>query len=452
MNTQEFIKYYENGHGRAVCALKSIIDKEPYRKAFIQYLKKQENFWNKDKYIINLAKILINDETKKEFIDILFNALRSGIYYQIEIFYILFEFLPREEVISFLEEEYEKAYKNCVDSIAKSDEQQSYVKYFSLVIKVNEVSGDNDDRLKTLMKDFAKIYEINKQLRPNPLTILYRKHQNNEERFAKLFAEALKDYPFYEELRSIVFASFPEPPKKEYKTVEDYLNGAQEDYHNAHDSFCNADPEIVRKVTEIAVDENAEHHLAALVLFRNDSKHIDGIEEYRYQPFPFDSKYLIDIIEKYIHLYSPEPDTPMEGCWAYAALSVLTYMKDKAAKEYCISIIKDESLHEMVRCEAIEIFNENYEPSDAEILKEFYKIYRYPVLVLLSRFANKGIKDAPYELCFDAYENAPSWERDDAVAIMAKIGLLTDEMIEECLFDECQKIREIVTEYKNRKN
>ncbi len=447
MNTQEFIKYYENGHGRAVFALKSITDKEPYRKAFIQYLKKQDNFCNKDQYIINLAKILINDETKKEFIDILFNALRSGIYYQIEIFYILFEFLPREEVISFLEEEYEKAYKNCVDSIAKSDEQQSYVKYFSLVIKVNEVSGHNDDRLKTLIKDSANIYAINKQFRPNPLNNLNLKHRNNKDRFAKLFAEALKDYPFYEELHSIVFESFPEPPKKEYKTVEDYLNDVY-DYHSAHDSFCDADSEIVRKVAEIAVDENAEHHLDALVLFRNDSKHLDCIEEYRYQPFPLDSKYLIDIIEKYKHLYSPEPDTPKEGCWAYAALSVLTYMKDKSAKEYCISIINDESLHEMVRCEAIEIFNENYQPSDSEILKEFYKTYRYPVLLLLSRFANKGIKDAPYELCFDAYENAPFWERDDAVAIMAKIGLLTDEMIEECLFDECEAIRAIATEYK----
>ena len=44
MNTQEFINYYENGHGRTVFALQSITDKEPYRKAFLQCLKKQDFF------------------------------------------------------------------------------------------------------------------------------------------------------------------------------------------------------------------------------------------------------------------------------------------------------------------------------------------------------------------------------------------------------------------------
>jgi len=448
MNTQEFIKYYENGHGRAVFALQRITDKEPYRKAFLQCLKKQCFFHKKDKYILSLAKILVNDENKKEFIDILFNFFVDNSFPSY-VLNILLEYLPKEEVMSFLEEEYEKAYKNCMDAVNQTNERDCSVKYLSLAMDVNIFLGDNDDRLKALIKDSAKLFEKNKQFRPLPLILLYPKHRNNKERFTKLFDEALEDYPLYEELRSIVFVSFPEPPKREYKTVEDYLKGAAEDYHNAQYSFCDADPEIVNKVAEIAIDESAEYHSNALSLFCNDFK---GIEGCRYQPFPLDGKYLIDIIEKYKHLYAPEPDTPLEGCWAYLALSVLKDIKGEAAKEYCISIIKDDSLCERMRCDAIETFDENYLPADAEILKEFYKSYRYPVLRLLYRFADRGIKEATYELCFEAYENAIYWERQDAVAVMAKVGLLTHEMIEECLYDECEETRSIVTEYKNRNN
>lgn len=38
MTTQDFIKRYKSGQGKAVCALRSIADKEPYRKALKNYL------------------------------------------------------------------------------------------------------------------------------------------------------------------------------------------------------------------------------------------------------------------------------------------------------------------------------------------------------------------------------------------------------------------------------
>ena len=51
MTAQEFIKYYKNGHGRAICALQNITDKEPYRKAFLQCFREQNSFYGKDEYI-----------------------------------------------------------------------------------------------------------------------------------------------------------------------------------------------------------------------------------------------------------------------------------------------------------------------------------------------------------------------------------------------------------------
>ena len=50
------------------------------------------------------------------------------------------------------------------------------------------------------------------------------------------------------------------------------------------------------------------------------------------------------------------------------------------------------------------------------------------------------------EICFDAYENAKnSWDRNLAVKVMAKLDMLTPEMINECLYDECRSIRDLAS-------
>lgn len=445
MTIQDFVNYYKNGHGKAVYALQSIADKKPYRKAFLECLKEQDCFYEKGGYIIALAKILINDEAKNEFIGILLNRYKSIDFIAIEIINVLSEFMPCEEVVSLieLEEEYEKAYNNYLQPTSKADERNISGRYMALARTVDKIYGGNDQRLKALIKDAARIYESKKQLRPNILWYLKRKHSDNYDRFTKLFNEALNGHPLQEELRSIIDYDFSEPQRREYKTVEDYLKGANDDYHHAKNSFSEEDAEIVKKVAEIAIDQNAEHRVSALTLFLDESKYLEGVEQCKHRPFPLESKYLEGVIEKYKHLYSTSLEIPLDGCWAFVALSVLKNIKGSAAKEYCISIMKDETLCERMRCDAIETFDINYEPSDAEKLKEHYKFCNYSVLSLLLRFANRGIKDAPYELCFDAYENAASWDRNLAVTALAKLGMLTPEMINECFYDENKAVREI---------
>ena len=47
---------------------------------------------------------------------------------------------------------------------------------------------------------------------------------------------------------------------------------------------------------------------------------------------------------------------------------------------------------------------------------------------------------------FMAYENAKhSWDRNLAVKVMAKLDMLTPEMINECRYDECRSIRDLVS-------
>ncbi len=446
MTVQDFIKYYKTGHGRAVYALQSVTDKEPYRKAFFECINEQDDFHPTDEYIITLAKMLLTKETTREFVDIIFEKASLQQYIDYSLIKVLIEFSPREEVIAFIEAEYDKSFKDQLKCALETAPKYLNSEYISRFTAITKFLGDNDDRLKALIKDGSALYEVNKDLRPNPILRMKRIRHNDKERFSRLFDEALSDNPLYGEIRAIIDEDYSEPKRREYKTVEDYIKGTDDDYHNALECFSEEDAEIVKKVAEIAIDQNSEHRVAALTLFLDESKYHEGIEEYKHRPFPLDSQYLIDIIEKYKHLYAPEPETPLDGCWAFVALSILKNIKGNAAKEYCISIMKDESLCERMRCDAIETFDVNYEPSDAELLKEHYKYCNYSVLLLLERFANHGVKDAPYEICFDAYENAKnSWDRNVAVKVMAKFDMLTPEMINECCYDECRSIRDLAS-------
>lgn len=446
MTVQDFIKYYKTGHGRAVYALQSVTDKEPYRKAFFECVKEQDDFHPTEEYIIALAKMLLTKETTREFIDIIFEKASLQQFLNYSLIKVLIEFSPREEVITFIETEYDKSFKDQLKCALETAPRYLNSKYISRFTAIAKLLGDNDDRLKALIKDGAALYEVNKDLRPTPILRMKRIRHNDKERFSRLFDEALSDNPLYGKIRAIIDEDYSEPKRREYKTVEDYIKGTDDDYHNALECFSEEDAEIVKKVAEIAIDQNSEHRVAALTLFLDESKYHEGFE-YKHRSFPLDSKYLIDIIEKYKHLYSPEPETPLDGCWAFIALSILKDIKGNTAKEYCISIMKDESLCEMMRCNAIETFDVNYDPSDAELLKEHYKYCNYSVLFLLERFAKHGVKDAPYEICFDTYENAKnSWDRNLAVTVMAKLDMLTPEMINECRYDECRSIRDLASE------
>ena len=89
-------------------------------------------------------------------------------------------------------------------------------------------------------------------------------------------------------------------------------------------------------------------------------------------------KRLIDIIEKYKNLYSPEnPSSTVEANWAAHALGVLAQIKGKTEKEYCISIAKDESLHWILRTRAISTFIVNYDSSDGDLIRELYHRYTH---------------------------------------------------------------------------
>lgn len=441
MTVQDFIKYYKNGHGRAVYALQSVADKEPYRKAFFECLGEQECFFHAEDYIPNIAKSLLTKEIEKEFTDILIGLFKEQ--FPADFFYTLDKFLPREKTISLLEEEYKKAFDLCFTPSENEEEQSAKsFKYHCLVFIVNKFLGDDDERLKALITDSAKLAEAKL---PHQLWFLRHHQRIDEDRVNRLFDEALKDHPLYDELRSVLKKALEfVPVRREYKTPEDYVKGTEDDYKGALESFCKADAETVKQVARMGIGEDAELGVSALSLF-DDYSYEYCQEKCNHQPFPFDSKCLIEIVERYKTLFSPELDSPIEGQWACMALSALTAMKDEAAKEYCISMITDESVHEIMSYEAFGTFRRNYKSTDGELLKKlYYSGYENEVLLLLLSIASQGIREIPYELCFDAYENGEDYNRSHAVFTLSTLGLLTDEMTEECKYDVSPNVRNLV--------
>ncbi len=449
MTVQDFIKYYKNGHGRAVCALQNITDKEPYRKAFFECLKDKNGAYRGSKYILNIAKRLVTKH-EQEFIDILFDKCNTNSSFPADIFLVLEKYVPRGDLVAFVETEYEKAFKNYLQLPADQDDRDIALKYNSFVAAVELFLGDNDSRLTGIIKDCEKLFEVRKWLEHNPLLYLRFNHFKDQEQFNTFITETLKDSPVFDEICKCTIPESlqeNETNAKEFKTAQDYIDNLSYGIEEAIINFCNADAEIVRQVAEIAFSENKEQSVAAFTYFSQPA-------EYGFPAFPLESERLISLIEKYKHLLSDNKTArTIEGAWAQNAIYVLHQIKGKTEKEYCLSIAKDESIEIFVRIHALNTLVSNYEQGDEDLIRHLYrKETAGAIILLLFELANAGIKDAPYELCLYAYENSGNFERESAVQTMQLVGLLTDEIAEECIYDDNPITREIGEAYKNRKN
>lgn len=450
MTVQDFIKYYNVGHGRAAYALQSITDKEPYRKAFFECVKNENGDYRGSSYILNIAKQLVTKEHEQEFVDILFAKCNNGSYFPTDIILVLAEYVPRDHLVAYVETEYKKAFDNYIQLPPDQEDRNIASRYNSFVIAVNLLLGDNDSRLTSIMQDCGKLFEIRKGLwlEYNPLLYLRFNHHKDRAHFESLFADALKDSPIFDEIQKCTFSDVRRQSEpKEFKTAQDFIDGLSCSFEKALNSFRSADAKIVKEVAEIAISENKEQSVIAFNYFSQPVGNGSPA-------FPLESERLINIIEKYKHLFSNKKiEITVERAWVHNALYILNQIKGKAEKEYCLSIAKDESIEIFVRINALHTLVSNYEQGDGDLIRRLYRSETVgAIIALLFELADAGIKDAPYELCIDAYENSDNFERESAAQTMQLVGLMTDAIAEECIFDDNPVTREIGTAYKNRKN
>ncbi len=448
MTVQDFIKYYKTGHGRAVCALQNITDKEPYCKAFFECLKDVNGAYRGSKYILNIAKHLVTKEHEQEFIDIIFDKCNTNTGFPADILLVLIDYIPWDDLVAFVVKEYEKAFKSYIQLPADQEDRDIALRYHSFVVAVNVLLGDKDSRMTRIIQDCGKLFEVRKWLEPNPLLYLRFNHFKDQEQFKTFFTETLKDSPVFDEICKCTIPDAlqqNEIEPKKFNTAQDFIDNLSSDFEEAFMNFCTADEKIVREVAEIALRENKEQSVAAFTYFSQPM-------EYSFPAFPLESERLIYIIEKYKHLLSDNKSARTVECaWAHYAIYILNQIKGKTEKEYCLSIAKDESIEIFVRINALRTLVSNYEQSDGDLIRYLYNEETSgAIILLLLELANAGIKDVPYDLCFDAYENSGEFAREGAVQTMYATGLLTDEIAEECIYDDNPITREIGETYKNK--
>ncbi len=451
MTVNEFINYFKLGHGKAITLLRDEPDKKQFQKPFMELIKTNWFYYNENyaEQIMHILR-LKDKEFANELESLLIEILRDGNGAA----YALLESLSGEKAEGFMKGLYKESYellKNWLES-GKPTEGKEYKSVYEKYTQYCEALGRGRDQyfvLPELMKEFADLYLISDKFnsyRLSPLTEIYImsfKIENRGEWFKQLFDETLKDHPAYELAKEVVFAVDPKPTTKEYKTVEDFYNLGVENFNYFDFSDCDnikialskASPEVFRKLAELTLKESDLHIKSMLLgLFVQQDFFYGVMPEFPLSPEP-----LIDIVNEHFE-NPPKADLSTNedsDLIVYFAICLLSEMKNEKAKEFCLSVFANESMPMMLRQTSITTLEKNYKSNDEKLLRELYSSQHFNnhVSRILYKISENKIKDAPYDILFDAYEKTSHLIKYDAVMGLINTGLITDEMLNECTYD-----------------
>lgn len=451
MTVNEFIKYYELGHGRAIIELKNEEDKTPFKTAFLEFIKNNKLLPFRLDYDLMIYNLFSDNEFKTEAENILAEKIRSGS--DVNAVDLLMEFGQKEIAAACLEELYDNSYKRMVSCLTTNDYEESaeYASacsnYFCACVDKEHFFGFDDKSIEKIIIDNVNLLAISENAEiPASYTPLWQikdSRRNDGTHFEELFDKTLKGHKYHEKLRSVVFRVYEYPEKKQFKTACDFINYDINDFEDALNDFCNTDAEIIRAVAQKAIEEtDLERKIAILSLFEQGACGFSNVPL-----FPLSEECLIDYVDKYKNEPWGDDGLSREAELAYCALCVLVAVKSPKAKEYCLGILNDKKLHPTLRENAFNTLRHNYSPDDSELIRDIYYNCEFSmheaVTVLLSKLAEKGEKDAPYELLWDAYEKLYFIGRSFAVQGLIKTGLINAETLNECLYDSCMEIRDM---------
>ncbi len=451
MTVNEFINYFKLGHGKAITLLRDEPDKKQFQKPFMELIKTNWFYYNENyaEQIMHILRMKDNNFAN-ELESLLIEILRDGNGAA----YALLESLSGEKAEKLIKELYEESYKLLKDWLesGKPTEGKEYDSIYNKYSSYCEALGRGRDQyfvLPELMKEFADLYLISDKFnsyRVSPLTQIYVmsfKIENRGEWFKQRFDETLKDHPAYELVKDLVFAVDPKPSTKEYKTVEDFYNLGVENFNYFDFSDCDnikialskASPEVFRKLAELTLKESDLHIKSMLLgLFVQQDFFYGVMPEFPLSPEP-----LIDIVNEHFE-NPPKADLSTNedsDLIVYFAICLLSEMKNEKAKEFCLSVFANESMPMMLRQTSITTLEKNYKSNDEKLLRELYSSEHFNnhVSRILCKISENEIKDAPYDILFDAYEKTSHLIKYDTVMGLINIGLITDEMLNQCTYD-----------------
>ncbi len=453
MTVNEFINYFKLGHGRAITLLHDEPDKKQFQKPFMELIK-THLFQPNAEYATRIMHILRmkDKEFENELETQLIEMIRNGN----GIAYALLESLSGEKAEGFMKGLYKESYKLLKDWLESGNptEDEEYDSIYSKYSSYCEALGRGQDQyfiLPKLMKENADLYLISDKLKSagcSPLLEIFHFGDQFDDRgewFKQLFDNTLKDHPAYEIVKEIVFRFEPKPSTKEYKTVEDFHNLDFEnfdysEYHNLQISLSKAHPEVFRKLAELTLREPNLHKKCFLMGLFVQEHFFRGVMP----EFPLSPEPLMDIVKEYLKkptrgVLNTYEDSDL---MSYFATCLLSKMPNASAKEFCLSLFANKSLNVDMRTTVLTTLIKNYTSEDEKLIREIYPTYHFKdnAITILYKLSEKGVADAPYDILFDTYEKEETHRRLSSVLALINRGLITDEMLNECTYDENSEV------------
>ncbi len=448
MTVNEFERYFKLGHGKAITLLRDEPDKKQFQKPFMEQIIDNIMFVEWYDYAIQVMHILNDHEFRLEMKPVLEDLIKSG--KNVRVYVLLHGLGYHDEAYECLKSVYEENYKLLKELLESGNYKKGkhypiYGTYFMSCVALGNYRWHCTE-LSKLIKDNADLYLITDETEGmSPIQNLYDFEFKNRggwlgEWFKDLFDEVLKNHGAYERLKEIVFSSIPQEKPIEYKTVEDFYNdNEQASFIDIKTSMSKVSPKVFRELAELALNEkDSRKKRELLYLFLKEGNTYGVIPDFPLSPEP-----LIEIANVYLNNPSmniiSSDDATNDAI--YYAIHILSEMQNPKAKEFCLSLFKNNQADKDIRGIAIETLEWNYTPDDEKLLRDAYNSdFKHPVKHILHILSQKGIKNAPYDLLFDIYDTMDMIARHFAVSALINTGLITDEMLNECKNDALPEI------------
>ncbi len=440
MTVNEFENYFKLGHGKAITLLREEPDKKQFQKPFMEQIIDSFMFNEWYDYTTQVMHILNDHEFRVEMKPMLEDLIKSG--KNIRVYVLLYDLGYYDEAYECLKSVYEENYKLLKELLESGNYRKGkhysiYGKYFMSCVALGNYRWHYTADLSKLIKDNADLYLITDETEGmSPIQNLYDfEFKDRGEWFREFFDEALKNHNAYERFKEIVFPSISQQKPIEYKTVEDFYNdNEQASYIDIKTSMSKASPKVFKELAELALNEkDSRKKRELLYLFLKEGNAFGVIPDFPLSPEP-----LIEIANVYLNNPSmniiSSDDASNDAI--YYAIHILSEMQNPKAKDFSLSLFKNNQADKDIRGIAIGTLEWNYDSDDEKLLRDAYNMgFKNQVIYILERLSEKGIKNAPYDLLFDVYNTMDMLARLSAVSTLINIGLITDEMLNECTYD-----------------
>ncbi len=467
MTAEEFSRYIGEGLGRAIILLKKQEDKEPFKKAFLEFLfgEKRQLHRGLDVYEKEILDIFDDKAYTDEIVNRLMEEFKSknGDLYNSSIPLLLL-LGYRNQAEEILESRYKESYKELLEYTKKPWDGEKHPPfanvYGSTCAALSRRIKVGDERIKQILCDIADLYEYCEY----PVVPTYRNplfcmmDGVGVEHFYMILDEVIKEHKHGKRI-DVRHEMVPIPHDEDGYAIEDnppiYQQGTLAKEILSHNNltrelidlwfkFKRQDKESVEAVAKAAIEETDIARKIYLLEFFP----LRNLPDKPATEFPLDVAPLVEWAEREDYILRNEPPYGVTE----SVLKILKAKRCDVSRKVGLKLFYDGRFAEgQIRFYALELrFGLNY--NEKEDRSDFVALMRSPnkkeqgiAFKIFESNIRNGVEGMPLEMIPFIFENiSPYWIRHDLCELLVEKGImLPDELKEECLYDYNKRTREL---------